>query len=97
MKIKMIDKLCCPMDKQNLKLTIVSKDIHGDVLEGFLYCNMCERVFPIVSGIPIMSPDEYRDFELEQPFLQRLAGNVSENFRLIGSNERAKPSLDCNP
>lgn len=83
MKIETIKKLCCGFDKADLKLTAVTKDLQGDILEEILCCEECKRVYPIVSGIPIMSPDEYREFQLEQPLLQRWTDNrVSENFRL---------------
>lgn len=90
MRIETIKKLCCPFDKAELKLTTKTKDLEGNILEGYLYCSECKRVYPIVSGIPIMSPDEYREFKLEQPLLQRWTnGKVTENFRLTES-ETAK-------
>lgn len=89
MKPNTISKLCCPFDKGGLTLTEIAKDINGDVLEGFFVCNECKRLYPIVKGIPIMSPDEYREFKLEQPLLERwqkhLKGKTIENFRLRGT------------
>lgn len=82
-----IKKLCCPFDKEELELTIITKDLEGNIIEGYLFCNECKRIYPIVSGIPIMSPDEYREFKLEQPLLERWTkSNVSENFRLKPNN-----------
>lgn len=84
MRIETIKKLCCSFDKSDLQLTVVTKDTQENILEGILFCHECKRVYPIVSGIPIMSPDEYREFQLEQPLLQRWTENkVSETFRLI--------------
>jgi uncharacterized protein YbaR (Trm112 family) len=84
MKIETIKKLCCPFDKAELELTIITKDLEGNIIEGYLFCNECKRIYPIVSGIPIMNPDEYREFRLEQPLLQRWTKNkVSDNFRLL--------------
>lgn len=84
MKPGIIDKLCCPFDKAELELTIIKEDTQGNILEGFLYCKTCKRIYPIVSGIPIMSPDEYREFSLEQPLLQKWTkGKISSNFRLL--------------
>lgn len=89
MRIETINKLCCSFDKADLKLTITLRDIDENIIEGVLTCDECKRVYPIVSGIPIMSPDEYREFKLEQPLLKRLTKDqVSENFRLIRSEER---------
>lgn len=87
MRIKTIEKLCCPFDKADLELTIINQDETENVMEGLLICKDCQRVYPIIKGIPIMSPDEYREFKLEKPVLERwqkyLDGKKIENFRLI--------------
>lgn len=86
MKPSTINKLCCPFDTSDLELTIISKDVEGDILEGFLFCKACKRIYTVVSGIPIMAPDEYREFELEQPLLQRWTKDkVTDHFRALGS------------
>ncbi len=87
MTFETIDKLCCPFDKAALGLNVVTKDVHQNVLEGFFVCNECRRVYPIVKGIPVMSPDEYREYTLEQPLLhlwtkKRVAGD----FRLLSDD-----------
>ena len=85
MKRETIDKLCCPFDKADLQLTEVTKDLENNVLEGYFICSSCQRIYPIVKGIPIMSPDEYRDFQLEKPVLNYLTKKeVNEQFRLPG-------------
>ncbi|CAN5648751.1 hypothetical protein BH11BAC3_BH11BAC3_47460 [soil metagenome] len=82
-----IKKLCCSFDKSDLELTIIHQTIEGNVEEGYFTCNTCKRIYPIVKGIPIMSPDEYREIALEQPLLdkwqQHLKGKTIENFRLV--------------
>lgn len=87
MRIETIKKLCCPFDKADLTLTAITQDLDGKVTEGFLLCPECNRVYPIVKGIPIMNPDEYREFELEKPLLAKwqnhLKGKTVENFRLV--------------
>ncbi|MBB4806379.1 uncharacterized protein YbaR (Trm112 family) [Chryseobacterium defluvii] len=87
MRIKTIEKLCCPFDRSDLELTIISKDVTENITEGLLICTCCNRVYPIMRGIPVMSPDEYREFKLEKPILERwqkyLNGKKVENFRLI--------------
>ncbi len=86
MRSSTINKLCCPFDKGELELTIVSQDIQENVLEGFFNCHICKRIYPIIKGIPIMNPDEYREFSLEQPLINRwqkfLKGKEFNNFRL---------------
>ncbi|MBW8524457.1 hypothetical protein K0U91_09450 [Chryseobacterium chendengshani] len=87
MTIKTIEKLCCPFDISDLNLTIISQDKTENIIEGLLICDTCKRIYPIISGIPIMSPDEYREFKFEQPILERwkkyLEDKKVENFRLI--------------
>ncbi|MDT0642654.1 Trm112 family protein [Zunongwangia sp. F363] len=87
MKLATIDKLCCPFDKEEIALTSISKDLEENVIEGFLTCKKCRRIYPIIKGIPIMNPDEYREFKLEQPILEKwqkhMPGKKIENFRLV--------------
>jgi uncharacterized protein len=94
MRTKTINKLCCPFDKSDLKLTIIRHEMGGNILDGILSCKSCDRVYPIVKGIPVMSPDEYREQKLEQPLLDswkiHLRGKSVENFRLVESRETTK-------
>ena len=71
MQLKTIEKLCCPFDKHDLALQILVKDTNKNVLEGILTCTHCDRKYPIVYGVPIMSPDDYRQIELEQPIMEQ--------------------------
>jgi len=71
MKLKTIEKLCCPFDKADLILQVLVKDTTQNVLEGILTCSTCNRKYPIVYGVPIMAPDEYRQIKLEQPVMEQ--------------------------
>jgi uncharacterized protein len=71
MKLKTIEKLCCPFDKHDLNLQILAKATDENVIEGILSCTHCQRKYPIVYGVPIMAPDEYRQLPLEQPVMER--------------------------
>lgn len=73
-----IQKLCCPFDKSDLILKPITKTVDGNILEGILACDTCKRVYPIIKGIPVMSPDEYREFKLEQPILERWQQSAKE-------------------
>ncbi|SFS79075.1 Uncharacterized conserved protein YbaR, Trm112 family [Sphingobacterium wenxiniae] len=90
MYIETIKKLCCLFDRGELTLTTIHTKLDGNIEEGYLLCSSCTRIYPIIRGIPIMSPDEYREFELEKPLLERwekhLNGKTITNFRLIESN-----------
>lgn len=87
MRKKTLNKLCCPFDKKEVELTVISKDTEENVLEGFLNCTHCKRIYPIIKGIPVMSPDEYREAKLEQPLLDSynafLKGKSIKDFRLV--------------
>jgi len=71
MQLKTIEKLCCPFDKSDLSLQVLVKDTTQNIIEGILSCNVCRRNYPIVYGVPIMAPDEYRQIQLEQPIIEK--------------------------
>lgn len=91
MNTETIKKLCCPFDRADLTLTPIRTTVTGGIDEGYLLCGQCNRIFPIVRGIPIMTPDEYREFGLEKPLLERwkahLNGKTIERFRLVTGGE----------
>ena len=70
MKITFFDKLVCPFDKHELSIRVFKQE-QDEILEGILQCDQCHRHYPVVHGIPIMSPDEYREPKLEQPLLEK--------------------------
>jgi len=82
-----MNKLCCPFDKQDLELKVFAQETSGNITEGMLTCNHCKRYYPIVYGVPIMSPDEYREPLLEAPLIKKwenkLEGTYLKDFRLI--------------
>jgi uncharacterized protein YbaR (Trm112 family) len=82
------NKLCCPFDKSELSLQVISLDDETDnVVEGILTCQECKRLYPIISGIPIMVPDEFREESMEKPMLEKwksfIDGKDVKDFRLI--------------
>lgn len=80
MRLKTIEKLCCPFDKAELTLQIFVQTIEHNVTEGLLGCATCRRNYPIIYGVPIMAPDEYRQLKLEQPLINQwqLEHDISE-------------------
>lgn len=85
MKIDFLKKLCCPFDKHDLDIQVFQQQ-ENEIKEGILTCSVCKRYYPIVYGIPIMSPDEYRETALELPILERwgLQENLEAvSFRLL--------------
>jgi uncharacterized protein len=87
MKQSLIKKMCCPFDKRDLELKVFAKDTEENIMEGVLTCSHCKRYYPIAYGVPIMSPDEYRELSLEKPLLERWASQLkdshTEGFRLL--------------
>jgi uncharacterized protein YbaR (Trm112 family) len=83
MRLKTIEKLCCPFDKSDLSLKILAKDTEQNVIEGILSCSHCKRNYPIVYGVPIMSPDEYRQKQLEQPIMEQWKLEYGQNALMI--------------
>lgn len=91
MRKEFADKLVCPFDKQELTLKIFATDTEQNIVEGIFTCNECKRYYPIIYGLPIMSPDEYREKQLELPMLERwekqLNGRLNEGFLLLNNEE----------
>jgi len=77
MKLSFLQKLCCPFDKQDLSIRIIKQE-QEEITEGILTCEHCNRYYPIVQGIPIMSPDEYREIKLEVPLLDKWGEHLQE-------------------
>jgi uncharacterized protein YbaR (Trm112 family) len=60
MKRDLMDILCCPLDKHDLKLE-ATEESESEVLEGRLVCSECDEVYPIENGIPNLLPPDMRD------------------------------------
>lgn len=81
-----LQQLCCPFDKNDLSLKVFVTDTNHHIVEGLLTCECCNRYYPIIHGVPIMSPDEYREWSLEAPVVKKweakLEGKKLDLFRL---------------
>lgn len=78
-----LKKVCCPFDHQTLSLAFIRKENQGRILEGLLHCTTCKRLYPIIHSIPIMSPDAYREFDLERPILERWSKELGLNAKQV--------------
>jgi len=94
MRKELFEKLCCPIDKHDLEINIFNEAEDGEILEGLLSCPECTRYFPVIYGIPILIPDEYRDESLEKPLLKEWGFKLTEsdNFELPLLEENRKSS-----
>ncbi len=84
MQHKILEKLCCPFDHADLELTVFNS-AEETVTDGLLTCSNCRRYYPIISGIPIMTPDEFREEKFELPFLAKWKNELPkelEKFRI---------------
>ncbi|MFO7796575.1 MAG: Trm112 family protein [Promethearchaeati archaeon] len=54
--------------------------IDAEIESGILFCNECNRWFPIIDTIPRMLPDEYRDKAKELDFLKSKKDILNEEF-----------------
>lgn len=85
MNRNLLTKLCCPFDKNDLIVQVFKETEDQQILEGLLTCPHCQRYFPIIYGIPIMTPDEYREKHLELPSLKKWGLEISpdqDRFRI---------------
>lgn len=75
MKQSLFNKLACPFDKGDLSIKVFKQN-QEEILEGILTCEHCQRYYPIIYGIPIMSPDEYREISRELPLIEKWGASV---------------------
>lgn len=75
---QLLEKLCCPIDKHDLEIDILTESEEGEILEALMSCPDCHRYFPVIYGIPILIPDEYRDDSLEKPLLKKWGFELEE-------------------
>lgn len=55
-----MDIICCPLDKEDLELTVEDRD-EEEILTGTLVCTECGEAYPIEDGIPNLLPPDMRD------------------------------------
>jgi len=55
--------------------------IHRDIVEGVIVCPNCGRWYPIVSSIPIMINDKYRNPSDDRSFIERNAAKIPQSIR----------------
>ena len=63
---KLLDLLACPIEKHHPLHLHAFETAFDDIVYGALLCPQCSRRFPIIDSIPMMLPDEMRNFEEEK-------------------------------
>ena len=62
--------LACPVCQHSpLNLKVFHDE--EEVVEGLIFCNKCNRWYPIIDEIPFLLPDEMRNSTDDVPFLLR--------------------------
>ncbi len=56
MKKELMDILACPICKLDIQLNIEKED-NDEIVKGTLYCQKCNKYYPIEDGIPNMIPE----------------------------------------
>ncbi len=57
MKKDIIEILCCPTCKSDLKLEI-EKEENNEIISGKFICSKCKKEYPIKEGIPNLLPKQ---------------------------------------
>lgn len=74
------NKLACPYDKTAPLTLTIFRIQEAKVREGLLECPRCHRYYPIIGGIPILSPDDFRDASLEANFLDKWKVHLGDRY-----------------
>ncbi len=79
MKASLLNKLCCPVDKKDLEIKVFATYEEDEIIEALMTCPECKRYYPVIYGIPIMTPDEFREKSLEEPTLRKWGYRLKES------------------
>lgn len=60
MKPDLMEILCCPVCRSELRLAITEK-VGTEIIRGTLTCSRCSEVYPIQDGIPDLLPPSDRE------------------------------------
>ena len=58
----LMEILCCPLDKDDLELTVEESE-SDEIVTGTLTCTECGTTYPIEDSIPNLLPPDMRDDE----------------------------------
>ena len=90
MKTRLLALICCPVCRADVAVSVFVET--DEIEEGTLTCLGCQRVFPIIGGIPRMLPDALMPQVLEyhRSFFERYrAATAACVARAVGEGEAA--------
>lgn len=61
MRDDLMELICCPSCRGDLRLTPTGRAPDGEILRGTLTCTKCGHVYPIEDGIPNLLPPELEE------------------------------------
>lgn len=56
MRDDLLELVCCPECRADLRLQSPARDATGEIVTGTLACSGCGRTYPIEDGIPNLLP-----------------------------------------
>jgi len=68
-------------DAGKILIELCQSCVHRDIVEGVIVCTNCGRWYPIISSIPIMINDKYRNPREDADFMKRNIAKIPENIR----------------
>lgn len=60
MKEELLKILSCPYNQDTHLEMKVRKKQNDEIIDGVLPCEKCERLFPIIGGVPYLLPDDLK-------------------------------------
>jgi len=83
MKRRLLDILACPIDK-HYPLELYVFEEKEEINEGLLFCNECNRWYPISDEIPQMLPDDLREAREDLEWMQKWRERIPANILALG-------------
>lgn len=81
MKKRLLELIVCPQCGGEFSLDSFSEGENGEIIDGRLLCKGCDRLFPIIGGIPRLLPDALRDLLLvHHNFFRKYESQFPEGY-----------------
>ena len=58
MRDDLLELVCCPECRGDLRLEVPKRDPAGEIITGVLACTSCKHRYPIEDGIPNLLPPD---------------------------------------